>query len=77
MRVVSLEEIFWETEEWNTVLKPTEGKRLVLCVQRPKVEVFRVEDLITISERLVLCSEVVLVPKDIIIFSQFIMNSSF
>ena len=53
-------------------MKPIERKKLVLCVQPPKVEVFRVEDL-TIG----FCGEVIFVPRDIIIFFQFIVNSGF
>ena len=72
MYVVSLTERDSKTEEWNTVLKPTKGKRIVLCVQSQRVKVFKVKDLAT-----GFCGKIVVVPKGIIIFSQFIVNSCF
>ena len=41
-------------------------------LQPQRVEVFRVKDLAN-----GFCGEVVFVPRDIIVFSQFIVNSSF
>ena len=41
-------------------------------LQSQRIEIFSVEDLAT-----GFCSEVVFVPRDIIVFSQFIINSSF
>ena len=45
---------------------------IILVLQSQRVEVFKVEDLAT-----GFCGGVVFVPRDIIVFSQFIVNSSF
>ena len=45
---------------------------IIWVLQPQRVEVFRVEDLAN-----GFCGEVVFVPRDIIVFSQFIVNSGF
>ena len=45
---------------------------IILVLQSQRVEVFRAEDLV-----IGFCGEIVFVPKDITVFSQFIVNSSF
>ena len=45
---------------------------IISVLQPQRVEVFRVEDLAT-----GFCGEVVFVPRNIIVFSQFIVNSCF
>ena len=45
---------------------------IILVLQSQRIEAFRVEDLATSF-----CGEVVFVPRCIIVFSQFIMNSGF
>ena len=47
-------------------------RMIIWVLQSQKVEVFRVEDLATWFY-----GEAVFVPRDIIVFSQFIVNSSF
>ena len=48
------------------------SRRIIWVLQPQRVDVFRVEDLVT-----GFCGEVVFVPRDIIVFSQFILNSDF
>ena len=48
------------------------SRMIILVLQQQRVEVFKVEDLAT-----GFCGEVVFVPRSIIVFSQFIVNSSF
>ena len=48
------------------------SRTIIWVLQPQRVEVFRVKDLAN-----GFCGEVVFVPRDIIVFSQFIVNSSF
>ena len=48
------------------------SRMIIWVLQSQRIEVFRVEDLAT-----GFCGEVVFVPKDIIVFYQFIVNSGF
>ena len=48
------------------------SRTIIWVLQPQRVEVFRVKDLAT-----GFCGEVVFVPRSIIIFSQFIVNSGF
>ena len=48
------------------------SRMIIWVLQSQRIEVFRVEDLAT-----GFCGEVVFVPRDIIVFYQFIVNSGF
>ena len=48
------------------------SRTIIWVLQSQRIEVFRVEDLTT-----GFCCEVVFVPRDIFVFYQFIVNSSF
>ena len=48
------------------------SRMIIWVLQSQRVEVFRVEDLATRF-----CGEIVFVPRDIIVFYQFIVNSGF
>ena len=48
------------------------SRMIIWVLQLQRIEVFRVEDLAT-----GFCGEVVFVPRDIIVFYQFIVNSGF
>ena len=48
------------------------SRTIIWVLQPQRVEVFRVEDLATRF-----CDEIVFVPRDIFVFYQFIVNSSF
>ena len=48
------------------------SRTIIWVLQSQRIEVFRVEDLATSF-----CGEVVFVPRCIIVFSQFIVNSGF
>ena len=48
------------------------SRKIIWVLQLQRVEVFRVKDLTTWF-----CGGVVFVPRDIIVFSQFIVNSGF
>ena len=48
------------------------SRMIIWVLQSQRVEVFKVEDLATRF-----CGEIVFVPRDIIVFYQFIVNSGF
>ena len=48
------------------------SRTIIWVLQPQRVEIFRVEDL-----AIGFCGEIVFVPRDIIVYSQFIVNSGF